>query len=65
MKHLLNKQPQFSKELRTLRDSWWKSRAAEVREVEEMAKHPFSLQQMKEQTQRNKMILRDNAGRNS
>jgi len=65
MKHSMNKQIKSSKELATLTDSWWTIREEELQEVKEMLKYPLLLQQMKEQTQRNKMTLRESNMRNS
>ena len=60
MKNSTNKQTQSSHELPKLLDYWWQKREEEGKEIEEMMKHPMSVQQMKEQTQRNKMMLRKN-----
>ena len=59
MKNSTNIQNKSLMEQSTLTDYHWQKRADALQEAQEMLKHPLSLQQMKHQTQQNKMSLKE------
>ncbi len=65
MKNPANIQTKSLTEKSTLTGYYWQRRADALQEEKEMLKHPLSLQQMKQQTQQNKMSLKEQNMKNS
>ncbi len=65
MKNSANIQMKSLMEQPALTDYYWQKRADALQEAKKMLKHPLSLQQMKEQTQQNKMSLKEQNRKNA
>lgn len=61
MKILEKTLKESSKDLPVLTDYHWQKRQEGIKAVQEMLKHPYSFQQMKGQTLRNKKALEETA----